>query len=74
MKSTQFRAILEKNREAKMFETPRWPTPEAHILRYSPDTAMIYFCPAILRATVMRFQSGFDGLVTCQISVDIQKC
>lgn len=73
MKSTQFRAILEKNREAKMFETPRWPTPEAHILRYSPDTAMIYFCPAILRATVMRFQSGFDGLVTYAVKANARE-
>ena len=53
-----------------MRETPNWPDPRAHILRHRPDTAMVYFCPAILQATARRFQQGFDGLVTYAVKAN----
>ena len=53
-----------------MRETPNWPDPRAHILRHRPDTAMVYFCPAVLQATARRFQQGFDGLVTYAVKAN----
>ncbi len=53
-----------------MHEAANWPTPRAHILRHMPDTAMVYFCPAVLQATARCFQSGFDGLVTYAVKAN----
>ncbi|MEO3415425.1 type III PLP-dependent enzyme [Roseovarius sp. CAU 1744] len=53
-----------------MHESPNWPDPRAHILRHAPDTAMVYFCPAVLQATARRFQRGFDGLVTYAVKAN----
>lgn len=53
-----------------MRETPNWPDPRAHILRHRPDTAMVYFCPAVLQSTARRFQRGFDGLVTYAVKAN----
>ena len=53
-----------------MRESPNWPDPRAHILRHRPDTAMVYFCPAVLQQTAQRFQQGFDGLVTYAVKAN----
>lgn len=53
-----------------MHNSPNWPDPRAHLLRHSPDTAMVYFCPAVLQATARRFQAGFDGLVTYAVKAN----
>lgn len=53
-----------------MHNSPNWPTPRAHLLRHMPDTAMVYFCPAVLQATARRFQDGFDGLVTYAVKAN----
>lgn len=53
-----------------MREIPNWPDPRAHILRHRPDTATVYFCPAVLQSTARRFQRGFDGLVTYAVKAN----
>ena len=53
-----------------MHESPNWPDPRAHLMRHRPDTAMVYFCPAVLQATAKRFQAGFDGLVTYAVKAN----
>ncbi len=53
-----------------MHESANWPNPRAHILRHLPDTAMVYFCPAVLQATARQFQDGFDGLVTYAVKAN----
>ncbi len=53
-----------------MHNSPNWPDPRAHLLRHRPDTAMVYFCPAVLQATARRFRQGFDGLVTYAVKAN----
>ena len=53
-----------------MRASPNWPDPRAHILRHHPDTAMVYFCPAVLQETARRFQRGFDGLVSYAVKAN----
>lgn len=53
-----------------MRETPNWPDPAAHIRRQAPDTATLYFCPAVLQETARRFRDGFPGLVTYAVKAN----
>jgi len=49
---------------------PLWREPVAHLARVRPDTAVMYFCPAVLQATARRFRAGFDGLVTYAVKAN----
>ncbi len=44
--------------------------PKSHILRYRPDLAMAYFCPASLQKQARRFQAGFGGLVSYAVKAN----
>ncbi|MDR9484885.1 MAG: type III PLP-dependent enzyme [Sediminimonas sp.] len=49
---------------------PLWRDPLAHLVRVRPDTAVMYFSPAVLQATARRFRAGFDGLVTYAVKAN----
>ncbi len=49
---------------------PLWNDPLSHLVRVRPDTAVMYFCPAVLQATARRFRAGFDGLVTYAVKAN----
>ncbi len=53
-----------------MHNTSSWANPAAHIARHRPDTALHYFCPAVLQATALRFQAGFPGLVSYAVKAN----
>ncbi len=53
-----------------MRASQNWSNPIAHLIRHQPDTARYYFCPATLHATALRFQSGFNGLVTYAVKAN----
>ncbi|MEP2028040.1 MAG: type III PLP-dependent enzyme [Paracoccaceae bacterium] len=47
-----------------------WSDPATHLVRATPDHAVLYFSPAQLHATANTFQSGFDGLVTYAVKAN----
>ena len=47
-----------------------WPSPEVHLAKTTPDAPVLYFSPEVLRQTAVRFQSGFDGLVTYAVKAN----
>lgn len=47
-----------------------WSDPRAHLMRQSPDVALLYFSPDQLQATARRFQAGFPGLVTYAVKAN----
>lgn len=47
-----------------------WPDPQSHLAQQRPDHPLLYFCPATLRATALRFRRGFDGLVTYAVKAN----
>ncbi|WP_296764327.1 type III PLP-dependent enzyme [Sediminimonas sp.] len=49
---------------------PLWRDPLTHLARVRPDTAVMYFCPAVLQANARRFRAGFDGLVTYAVKAN----
>jgi ornithine decarboxylase len=47
-----------------------WPNPRAHLIRQTPDAALLYFSPDRLQATARDFQAGFPGLVTYAVKAN----
>jgi len=47
-----------------------WSDPRAHLMRQTPDAALLYFSPDQLQATARAFQSGFPGLVTYAVKAN----
>ncbi|WP_317057187.1 type III PLP-dependent enzyme [Roseovarius rhodophyticola] len=56
-----------------MYTRFQWPSPIDHLRRKTPDTAILYFCPAVLQATAQSFQVGFPGLVTYAVKANPNK-
>lgn len=47
-----------------------WSDPRAHLIRQTPDAALLYFSPDRLQATARDFQAGFPGLVTYAVKAN----
>ncbi|KGM88313.1 Diaminopimelate decarboxylase [Roseovarius mucosus DSM 17069] len=47
-----------------------WSDPRAHLMRQTPDAALLYFSPDRLQATARAFQAGFPGLVTYAVKAN----
>ncbi|WP_417728388.1 type III PLP-dependent enzyme [Roseovarius sp.] len=47
-----------------------WANPRAHLMRQTPDAALLYFAPDQLHATARAFQAGFPGLVTYAVKAN----
>ena len=56
-----------------MYTRFQWPSPMDHLRRKQPDTAVLYFCPAVLQATAQSFHAGFPGLVTYAVKANPNK-
>lgn len=53
-----------------MRATQDWRSPVEHLSRMRPDTVQLYFSPAVLQDTAMRFLTGFPGLVTYAVKAN----
>ncbi|MEP5008825.1 type III PLP-dependent enzyme, partial [Roseobacter sp.] len=51
-----------------------WPSSKWHLKKFQPDAPVLYFAPAVLQATVHRFQAGFDGLVSYAVKANDHAC
>lgn len=47
-----------------------WSDPCSHLMRQTPDAALLYFAPDQLQATARAFQAGFPGLVTYAVKAN----